>query len=389
MLCFHQQGVVKVWPFLETEAHTLVDWLPWNHTAGGNNDFGLTLWNGATLYIDEGKPAPGLIERTVANLREVSATIHFNVPRGLDMLLPHLESDAPLRRNFFRRLKVICYAGAALPASLWERIERLSVQERGERVRILSGLGATETSPGVTMVHWDLERPGNVGLPVPGVALKMVPMTGQDDRNYELRVRGPNVMPGYWRRPDLTRAAFDEEGFYRMGDAARFADASEPAKGIEFGGRLAEEFKLASGTWVQVSALRVRAIAALTPLAQDIVICGHERDEIGFLVFPSIPGCRSLAPDVVTDAPHRELLGDARVRSKLAEGLERLKREGGGTSTYATRALFLEDPPSIDAGEITDKGYLNQSEILARRADKVARLYSNARVADPDVIALQ
>jgi feruloyl-CoA synthase len=382
MLCFHQQSFVQLWPFMETGAHTLVDWLPWNHTFGGNNNFGSALWNGASLYIDEGKPAPGLIERTVANLREVSPTIYYNVPRGFDMLLPYLESDAALRSSFFRRLKVICYAGAALPASLWERIERLSVQQTGERVRMTAGWGATETAPGVTLVHSELEHSGNIGLPVPGIELKMVPIPGHDDRKYELRVRGPNVTPGYWKRPDLTRAAFDDEGFYRIGDAGRFTDADDPAKGIEFGGRVAEEFKLASGTWVQVGALRVKAIALFSPLVQDLVVCGHDRDEVGFLVFPSIPGCRSLAPDLAADAPLHRLLCDARVRAGLAEGLARLKSQGRGTSTYATRALLLEELPSIDAGEITDKGYINQGAVLARRAALVERLYAVSASAD-------
>jgi feruloyl-CoA synthase len=387
MLCSNAQALVQCWPFLEEEAQTLVDWLPWNHTFGGNRNFGSVLRTGATLYIDEGKPAPGLIERTVANLRDVSPTIYYNVPRGFDMLLPYLESDAALRRSFFRRLKLVCYAGAALPASLWQRLERLSVEERGERVRMTAGWGATETAPGVTLVHFELERSGNLGLPEPGCELKMVPIAGYDGRKYELRVRGPNVMPGYWRQPELTRAAFDEEGYYRIGDAGRFTDAADATKGIEFGGRVAEEFKLASGTWVQVGALRVKAIAALAPVAQDIAICGHDRNEIGFLVFPSIAGCRSLAPELAADAPIEALLAHPAVRARLQEGLAQLKRDGGGTSTYATRALLLQEPASIDAGEITDKGYVNQRAVLERRALMVERLYADP--LDAEVVRLE
>ena len=384
MLCSNAQALVQCWPFLEEEHHTLVDWLPWNHTFGGNRNFGSVLRTGATLYIDEGKPAPGLIERTVANLREVSPTVYYNVPRGFDMLLHYLEEDAALRRSFFRRLKLICYAGAALPASLWQRLERLSLAERGERVRMTAGWGATETAPGVTLVHFALDRSGNIGLPEPGCELKMVPIAGYDGNKFELRVRGPNVTPGYWKRPDLTRAAFDEEGFYCIGDAGRFTDPADPAKGIEFGGRVTEEFKLASGTWVQVGALRIKAIAALAPVAQDIVVCGHDRDEVGFLVFPGAAGCRSLAPELPPDAPLQALLAHPAVRARLAEGMAQLRRDGGGTSTYATRALFLEEPPQIDAGEITDKGYINQRAVLERRAKLVERLY--AASPDPGIV---
>ncbi len=377
MLCSNAQALVQCWPFLEEEHQTLVDWLPWNHTFGGNRNFGSVLRTGATLYIDEGKPAPGLIEQTVANLREISPTIYYNVPRGFDMLLHYLEEDAALRHSFFRRLKLICYAGAALPASLWQRLERLSVAERGERVRMTAGWGATETGPGVTLVHFALERSGNIGLPEAGCELKMVPIAGYDGSKFELRVRGPNVTPGYWKRPDLTRAAFDEEGYYRVGDAGRFTDPADPSKGIEFGGRVTEEFKLASGTWVQVGAVRVKAIAALAPVAQDLVVCGHDRDEVGFLVFPSLAGCRSLAPELAPDAPVRSLLAHPAVRARLEEGIAQLQRDGGGTSTYASRALFLEEPPQIDAGEITDKGYINQRAVLERRATLVERLYAN------------
>lgn len=373
MLCASQQALRQAWPFLQEEPPVLVDWLPWNHTAGGNNNFGVVLVNGGSLYLDEGKPTPDLIEKTVRNLREIAPTLYYNVPRGYAALLPFLENDAQLRANFFARLKVMQYSGAALPPHVGAGLARMAEATLGRRVYLTSGYGATETAPGVTLVHFPTTRPAAIGLPVPGVALKMVLIPGTD--KYELRVQGDNVTPGYWKREDLTAAAFDDEGFYRMGDAARFVAADDPAQGIEFAGRVAEDFKLTSGTWVQVGALRTRAISALAPIAQDIVIAGHDRDEIGFLIFPSHTGCRSLCPDAQEDAPLSFLLRDARVRDFVRQGMQDLQAEGGGSSTYATRALLLEEPPQIDAGEITDKGYLNQRVILERRAQDVIQLY--------------
>ena len=311
-------------------------------------------------------------------------TIYFNAPRGYDVLLPYLESDAALRRGFFERLKLILYAAAALPASLWERLDRLSIAQLGKRVRLTSSWGSTETAPLVTSAHFEPIRPSVIGLPAPGCEIKMIP--AGDGEKYELRVRGPNVTPGYWRRDDLTEAAFDGEGFYRIGDAGRFADLDDPSKGLEFAGRLAEEFKLTSGTWVHVDALRVRAISSFSPLAQDIVIAGHDRDEIGFLIFPNLSGCRGLCPELGKEASLTVLLADERLRGRIRDGMESLRAEGSGSSTYATSALFLEEPPSIDAGEITDKGYINQRAVLERRSDLVVRL--SADPAPEDVILL-
>ncbi len=374
MLCSNQQTLLQAWPFLGEEPPVLVDWLPWNHTAGGNNNVGAALVNGGTLYIDDGKPTPDLIGKTVRNLREIAPTLYYSVPRGYEALLPFLESDEALRANFFSRLQVMQYAGAALPAHLWERLERVSALATGRRVRMTSGWGATETAPQVTLVHFPPRRPSVIGLPTPGNVLKMVPTAIEG--KYELRVHGPNVTPGYWRRADLTAAAFDEEGFYRMGDAGRLADPDDPAQGIEFAGRVSEEFKLTSGTWVQTGALRVRAVAALAPVAQDIVVAGHDRDEIRFLIFPSPAGCRSLCPEADAATPLADLLADARIRDCVRQGLARLRAEGGGSSTYATGALLLAEPPSIDAGEITDKGYINQRAVLERRAALVEALYA-------------
>jgi feruloyl-CoA synthase len=380
MLCSNQQAHAQCWPLLTEEPPVIVDWLPWNHTMAGNNIFGAALTHGGSYYIDEGRPLPGLIEKTVRNLREVAPTIYFNVPRGYDALLPFLETDAEFRRNFFSCLKVMSYGGAALPLSVWERLNRVAKAELGKRVHICAGYGSTETAPGTTLVYYEASRTGVIGLPIPGVALKMVPVANTD--KYELRVKGPNVTPGYWRRDDLTAAAFDEEGFYKMGDAARLVDADDPAKGIEFAGRVAEEFKLTSGTWVHTGALRVKAIAALAPVAQDVVVAGQDRDDIRFLIFPNLAGCRSLCPESSEQTPMDDLLADARVRGQVRAGLAKLKAEGGGSSTYATHALFLIESPSIDAGEITDKGYINQRAVLERRAELVERLYAASLSAE-------
>ena len=377
MLCSNQESFAQLWTFLEQEPPVLCEWLPWNHTFGSNATFNMMLRNGGTMYIDEGKPAPGLIEKTVANLREISPTAYLNVPRGYDMLIPYLERDAQLRESFFRNLKMIFYAAAALPPNLWQRLEALSVQQLGQRVCMISAWGATETAPGATLVHYPIEQAGVVGLPMPGCEIKMVPNAGK----YELRVRGENVTPGYWKRDDLTQRAFDEEGFYKTGDAGRFLDENDPVKGLVFDGRVAEDFKLSSGTWVRVGELRIKAIGALEPVAQDIVVTGHDRDEVGLLIFASL-GCRALA-GLPADAQLAQALSQPAVCDRVRAGLRKLA-ESGGSSTYATRALLLEEPPSIDAGEITDKGYINQNAVLKRRAELVEKLYADPPA--PEVI---
>ena len=385
MLCSNQQAHAQCWKFLTEAPPVIVDWLPWNHTMAGNNIFGAALAHGGSYYIDEGRPLPNLIEKTALNLREIAPTVYYNVPRGYDSLLPLLESDAELRRNFFSRLQVMCYGGAALPVTVWERLNRVAEAELGRRVHICAGYGSTETAPGATIVHYQAAHTGVIGLPIPGVTLKMIPVGGTG--KYELRVKGPNVTPGYWRRDDQTVVAFDDEGFYKLGDAARLVDADDPAKGIEFAGRISEEFKLTSGTWVHTGALRIKAIAALAPVAQDVVIAGHGRDDIRFLIFPNLAGCRSLCAESGEETPPDELpveklLIDARVREQVRAGLAKLKAEGVGSSTYATHALLVTGPPSIDAGEITDKGYLNQRAVMERRAELVERLYAETLSAE-------
>ncbi len=356
MLTSNQQSWAQLWPFLEDKPQTLVDWLPWNHTFGGNACFNMILRNGGTLYIDGGKPAPGLIEVTARNLREISPTLYFNVPRGFDLLMPMLEQDAELRRNFFRDLDMVFYAGAALPQNLWERLEKLAVAEKGGNLAMLSAWGSTETAPMASCVHYPIERAGVVGNPAPGCELKLLPSGSK----LEIRVKGPNVTPGYYRRDDLTSAAFDEEGFYRIGDAMKLADPAVPEKGLVFDGRVAEDFKLTTGTWVHVGAVRVKLIAAGNPIIQDAVITGHDRDDVGALVF--------LSPAAPKDP--------AEIRAKLAAALRELAKEPG-SSTHPVRLLVMSEPPQIDAGEITDKGYINQRAVLERRADQVQLLYSS------------
>jgi feruloyl-CoA synthase len=369
MLTVNQEQYALVWPFLEDRPQVLVDWLPWNHTFGGNNNFGMMLRNGGTLHIDGGKPAPGLIDITVGNLKEVSPTIYFNVPRGFDLLMPFLEKDAALRRSFFRDLDCMVYAGASLPQNLWERMQQLAVAELGRRLPLISAWGSTETAPMATGVHYAVDRAGIIGLPVPGCELKLVPAAGK----LEARVKGPNVTPGYWGRDDLTKAAFDGEGYYRIGDALKFADPARPEQGLAFDGRIAEDFKLSTGTWVHVGATRVKLIAAGDPVIQDAVITGHERSEVGALVFLNAAAVKAMGLD------------DTGVCAHVRAAMRRLAAEAGtGSSTHPVRALVMNEPLSIDANEITDKGYINQRAVLARRAALIEKLHADSPA--PEVI---
>ena len=382
MLCSNQQAWSQLYHFLSERQPVLVDWLPWNHTFGGNNNFGLTLRHGGTLYIDDGKPVAGKMDATVANLREIAPTVYFNVPSGYDMLLPYMEEDAHLRHNFFRNLGFLCYAGAALPRRTWDRLQRMAREVNGEDILIVSAWGATETAPGATTVYFHTSHHANIGLPIPGVELKMVP----NGDKLEMRVRGPNVTPGYWNRPDLTQGAFDEEGFYKMGDAGCLIDVDDPAKGIAFDGRIGEDFKLVTGTWVDVGGLRLKVIAAGAPLVQDAVIAGHNRDEIGLLIFPDEAACRVLCPDLPPDLPCGELLRDHRIRAHMERTLEALAAAGTGSASRPRRILLLDEPASAQDNEITEKRYLNQRAVLQRRAALVERLF--AEPCHPDVLVL-
>ncbi len=371
MLTSSQQAKAQTWTFLEDIGEKLVilDWLPWSHTFGANHNFNLVLRNGGTLYVDGGKPAPGLFATSLANLRSVMPTVYFNVPRGFDMLIAALRSDEALRRKFFGEVKFAFYAGAALPQNLWDALEELSIKTVGRAMPMVSAWGSTETSPLATDCHFQAQRSGNIGVPIPGTELKLVPSGDK----LEVRVRGPNVTPGYWKAPELTAQAFDAEGFYLIGDAVTFADPARPELGLFFDGRVAEDFKLNSGTWVSVGTLRVAGIAALAPLAQDIVVTGHGGDEVRFLVFPNIAACRAHAglPD---NADVKDVIGHDKVRGAIAQGLAKLKAQSGNSSGHATRALLLAEIASVDGGEITDKGYINQRAVLTRRAGAVATL---------------
>ena len=367
MITSNQRQIAHVLPFLDDAPPVFLDWPPWNHTFGGNHDFYCMLYHGGTLYIDDGKPLPGQIEKTVANLKEVAPTMYLNVPKGYEALLPFFEADQQLRENFFGRAKLLFYAGAGLSQHVWDELDRLSVATCGERIPMITSLGATETAPAVLFANWVMHSAGNVGLPLPGQELKLVPNADK----LEMRVRGPNVTPGYWKSPELTGAAFDEEGFYKMGDALKFADPADPGKGLMFDGRVAEDFKLATGTWVSVGSLRTGMIAAGAPYVQDVVITGHDRDDVGALIFPSLEACRKLAGDASVSA----LFAHPAVREAFQALLDQLARESTGSATRIARALLMEQGPSLDVGEATDKGSLSQRIILKHRAALVEELY--------------
>lgn len=378
MMVSNQVSIAQIYAFLRDEPPVFLDWLPWNHTFGGNHNLNMVLHNGGTLYIDEGRPVPGRIEATIANLREISPTLYLNVPRGYDLMLPLLEEDEAARDGLFRNLKKFFFAGAALPANVWERLDALAVKARGERVPITTSLGSTETAPAATYLNWPPDSAGNVGLPMPGHEVKLIP----NGDKLEIRMRGPNITPGYYKQDDLTEAAFDEEMFFRIGDAGKFEDENDPSKGIVFDGRVAENFKLLSGTWVHVGQLRLQAIAAASPVIQDAVVTGQDRDEIGLLIFPSIAGCQSVVGE---DLTLEQIPANPTVHECIRAGLAALNAENPGSSTRVRRVLLMTEPPQIDAGEITDKGYINQRAVLTRRADLVERLYTGN---DDDIVVV-
>jgi feruloyl-CoA synthase len=377
MLSANQQMLRQCWRFLEDTPPVLLDWLPWNHTFGGNHNFNMVLRNGGTLYLDEGRPTPDAIEATVASLRDVSPNMYFSVPAGYGMLLPYLERDDDLARSFLRGLRLIFYAAAALPQDLWDRLARLSLRHLGRQVPMTSAWGCTETAPLASMAHFPVDRAGVIGLPVPGVEVKLVPLGDK----LELRVRGPNVTPGYYRQPDLTRQAFDDEGFYRPGDAARLLDPAAPEKGLVFDGRIAEDFKLGTGTWVHVGALRTAVLTACSPVLQDLVVCGQDRGQIGILAWPNVSACRELAGP---EADAASVIRAPQVLAVVRRGIDDHNRANPGASTRVARVHLMAEPPSIDANEITDKGYINQRAVLERRRDLVGRLFADP--PGPDVV---
>ena len=350
MWCSNQVMVREVLAWVQDEPPVMIDWAPWHHTAGGNKDFGMVLFNGGTLYIDEGKPLPGAIEATVRNLREVAPNWYFTVPKGYEMLLPYLKSDLALRKNFFSKLKALWFAGAGVSQHVFDQYRELAYETCGEQILFLTGLGSTETAPFTVARTWDSADATNMGVPPPGVDMKLVPMEGR----YEARLKGPHITPGYWRQPEITRASFDEEGYYRLGDAFALADEADPAAGLLFRGRISEDFKLSTGTWVHVGPLRAKFIEHCAPLVRDVVIAGDGRSELGALVFPA----------------GRVDAAELRVRLRSMEHT--------GSSNRIARLLVLDEPPSLDAGEMTDKGSINQRAVLKGRAALVEELYAGS-----------
>ncbi|WP_246190033.1 feruloyl-CoA synthase [Pandoraea captiosa] len=381
MLAANQQMIAQCWHFLDEAPPVIVDWLPWSHTFGANHNFHMALRNGGSFYVDDGRPVPELIGRSVEALRDVCPTLHFNVPKGFEALAPFLEEDEAFAARFFGRLQVLFYAAASLPPAVWQRFERLASRHCDTMPFFTSAWGATETSPLITSVHFPIPGAGNIGVPAPGNELKFVP----NGDKLEMRVRGPSVFRSYAGDPVATAEAFDDEGFYRTGDAGRLSDVNDPGAGVIFDGRVSEDFKLTSGTWVSVGALRLRAVTALAPYASDVVIAGHDRDEIGLLIFPS-PAMRARAspvdPGTSAHAGKAMAMHDD-VRAVVAQALAQLAQDAG-SSQRAARAAILASPPSLEQGEITDKGYVNQRAVLTLRADDVARLYSDC----PSVIHL-
>lgn len=371
MLCANQQMLLQTFPVFREEPPVLVDWLPWNHTFGGSHNVGIALYNGGTLYIDDGKPTPQGFAETLRNLKEISPTAYLTVPKGWEELAAALESDAALRARFFERVRMFFFAGAALSQAVRERLDRITEQHCGHRIRMIAGLGMTETAPSCTFTNDYLDVSGYIGGPAPGCQIKLVPVDGK----LEGRFRGPHVMPEYWRNPEQTAAVFDEEGYYCSGDALKPVDPLRPELGLVFDGRIAEDFKLTSGVFVSVGPLRTRIILAGAPYIQDVVIAAPNRPEIGAMIFPRLADCRELA-GLGEQASAAEVLASPKIQAWLANLLTELNRESTGSSTYLAWASLLAEPPCIDRGEVTDKGSINQRAVLQFRAEKVEALYA-------------
>ena len=377
MICANQVMLRETLAFLKDEPPVIVDWLPWNHTFGGNHNIGLTLFNGGSMYLDEGKPTPGGIEQTVRNLREISPTVYFNVPKGYESLLPYLRDDAALRQKFFGRLHAMFFSGAALSPHVWNSLDDIAVEVTGARVPMLTGLGATETAPFFMSVMPETSRSGHVGLPVLGNDAKLVPNNGK----MEVRAKGPNVTPGYWRQPELTAKAFDDEGFYIFGDALKLAESNNFDAGFDFDGRISEDFKLGSGTWVSVGPLRARFVATCAPLVRDVVIAGINRDELSALVMLDLDGCRSVNPALPAD-DLAAAASDPKIRQAFRERLATFAATATGSSNRIRRAVLIDSPLSIDRGEVTDKGSINQRAVLEHRTGLIEDLYATPTAAN-------
>nr|WP_315598642.1 feruloyl-CoA synthase [uncultured Cupriavidus sp.] len=356
-------------PLLERPS-TYLDWLPWHHGLGGVLNLTRVVTLGGSHYIDDGRPLPGQFERTVRNMREVASTVFTAVPSAWSMLVAEAERDPDVARNLFSEAVNFSYGGASLPRDIWERIHALSERTIGERVAFCSGLGCTESSGIGLYCTWPSDTTGNIGVPAPGVSAKLVPLDGGDGR-HEIRIKGPSLFTGYIGRPDLTEAAFDEEGYFRMGDAVRLVDPSDPARGLSFAGRVAEDFKLTNGTWVRTGAVRLALVEQCAPLLTDAVICGHDHDYLAALAWPNVAACRQLAPELAA-ADAAELVRHPVVINAIRE---RLRAAGGTASLSVRRVMLMAEPPSMDANEIADKGYVNQAATRARRADLVQALF--------------
>lgn len=370
MICSNMAMVADCYQYLRNEPPILLDWAPWNHVASGNKVFNMAIYNGGTFYIDGGKPTAALIAKTVRNLREVSPTWYFNVPVGYEMLVEAMKKDESLASCFFKDLKLMLYAGATMATHTWEELDELARTTSGEAIFLTTGLGATETAPFALFNTNPNAKPGNLGIPAKGLTLKLVP----NEEKWEARVRGPSVTPGYWRNEALSREAFDDEGYYCLGDALRFADPENPGKGFYFDGRVAENFKMSSGTWVGVGALRAALTDALQGLARDVVIVGEGRSSLGALLVPYYPALQRLLPPNVNNT-EQELLCSAVIRKEVATLLARYNATAGGSSVRVPRVMFLQDPLDLDKGEVTDKGSVNQRAVLRQRAKLADALF--------------
>jgi feruloyl-CoA synthase len=382
MLCANQSMLSVSLAMGAQEPPVLVDWLPWHHTFGGNHNFGYVLNHGGSLYIDEGKPTPQGIAATARNLTDVAPTLYFNVPKGYEELVQQLKSSEALRRSFFSRLHLTFYAGAGLPPHVARMLDELAVATVGEKILMVTSLGSTETAPASLFCTKETARPGVVGVPLPQVEIKLVPVA----EKLELRLRGPNVTPGYWKDAEQTAKAFDDEGFYCIGDALKFAVPGDPNGGFVFDGRISEDFKLVTGTWVSVGPLRGRLIAGMAPLIKDAVIAGHDRDDIMALLVPDADAMRAFVGAEATQFDETALFSHPALRAEIGARLDALAQQSTGSSTRIARVLILREPLSIDANEITDKGSINQRAVLTRRAALVEALYADP--PSPDAIAV-
>ncbi len=367
--CANQQQMMQSMPVLAEAPLVLVDWLPWNHTFGGNHNFGMVLFHGGTMYIDDGKPTPPLMHETLRNLREIAPTVYFNVPTGFEAIALAMKTDNLLRKTLLSRVQMFFYAGAALAQPIWDSLYESQEREIGERIVMGTGLGMTESGPfGIFVTNPNVSA-GDLGVPTPGLELKLVDMGGKT----EVRYRGPNITPGYWRNDEETKSAFDDEGFFCTGDAVKWIDQTDVHLGLKFDGRIAEDFKLATGTFVSVGPLRGKIIAAGAPYVQDVVLTGINLKEVGAMVFPT-PAVRVLS-GLATDAPLADVLGSAPVLAHFQNLINELAKTATGSASRIARMCLLSEPPTIDKGEITDKGSINQRSVLMHRADTVAALH--------------